>query len=46
MIKSLNNWRMPSQFVGVADNNWVYRAISQLDSKVETMMQSELERSL
>ena len=46
MIKSVKNWRMPSQFVGVADNNWVYRAISQLDSKIETMMQSELERSL
>lgn len=46
MVKSVKNWRMPSQFVGVADNNWVYRAISQLDSKIETMMQSELERSL
>lgn len=46
MVKSLKNWRMPSQFVGVADNNWVYRAISQLDSKIETMMQSELEKSL
>ena len=46
MVKSLKNWRMPSKFVGVADNNWVYRAISQLDSKIETMLQSELEKSL
>ncbi len=46
MIKSPKNWRMPAKYVGVADNNWVYRAISQLDSKIETMMQSELERSL
>ena len=46
MIKSLKNWRMPTEFVGVAGNNWVYRAISELDSKIETMLQSELERSL
>jgi hypothetical protein len=46
MIKSLKNWRMPAQFVGVADNNWVYRAISELDSQIEMMLQSELEKSL
>jgi hypothetical protein len=37
---------MPAQFVGVADNNWVYRAISELDSQIEMMLQSELEKSL
>lgn len=46
MVKSLKNWRMPAQYVGVADNNWVYRAISGLDSKIENMMQAELEKSL
>jgi hypothetical protein len=46
MVKSLKNWRMPAQFVGVAGNNWVYRAISELDSQIETMLQSELEKSL
>ena len=28
MVKSPKNWRMPAKYVGVADNNWVYRAIS------------------
>lgn len=46
MIKSPKNWRMPAKYVGVADNNWVYRAISGLDSKIENMMQVELEKSL
>jgi len=46
MVKSLKNWRMPAKYVGVADNNWVYRAISELDSKIENMMQAELEKSL
>jgi hypothetical protein len=46
MVKSPKNWRMPAKYVGVADNNWVYRAISGLDSKIENMMQVELEKSL
>ncbi len=46
MVKSKKDWRMPSKFVGVAGNNWVYRAISRLDSTIEQMMQSELEKTL
>ena len=46
MVSSPQNWRMPAQYVGVADDNWVYRAISKLDSKIENMMQTELEKSL
>jgi len=47
MIKSdKKNWRMPPEFAGVAKNNWVYRAISTLDDKIEVMMQQELEKHI
>jgi len=37
---------MPPEFAGVAKNNWVYRAISTLDDKIEVMMQQELEKHI
>lgn len=46
MVSSNKNWRMPSKYVGVADNNWVYRAISSLDSTIENMIQTQLEQSI
>jgi hypothetical protein len=46
MVSSKKNWRMPAKYAGVADNNWVYRAISPLGSKIENMIQSQLEQSL
>jgi hypothetical protein len=46
MVSSNKNWRMPSKYVGVADNNWVYRAISSLDSDIENMIQKQLEQSI
>jgi len=46
MVSSNKNWRMPSQYVGTADNNWVYRAISSLDSTIEAMIQKKLEQSI
>lgn len=46
MISSKNNWRMPPQYAGTAEDNWVYRAISKLDSQIENLMQIELEKVL
>lgn len=46
MVSSNKNWRMPPKYVGVADNNWVYRAISSLDSAIENMIQTQLEQSI
>lgn len=46
MVSSNQNWRMPAKYVGVADNNWVYRAISSLGSEIENMIQTQLEQSL
>lgn len=46
MVSSQKNWRMPTDYVGVADNNWVYRAISKLDKQIEQMLQQQLEQSI
>ena len=46
MVSSSKNWRMPADYVGLADNNWVYRAIGSLDSEIENMIQKKLEQSI
>ncbi len=46
MVSSKENWRMPPQYAGTANNNWVYRAISKLDSQIENILQTELEKAL
>jgi hypothetical protein len=46
MVSSTENWRMPPQYAGTTNNNWVYRAISKLDSQIENILQTELEKAL
>ena len=47
MIKSPKNWRMPAKYVGVADNNWVYRAISKIDdATMQNIVKRALEKNL
>lgn len=47
MVKSMGrNWRMPAKFVGTAKNNWVYRAISRVESKIPDMIKSQLEKAI
>lgn len=46
MVSSTENWRMPPQYAGTAKDNWVYRAINKLDSQIENMLQTELEKAL
>lgn len=44
MISSKKDWRMPPEFAGTAEDNWVYRAISKLDSNIPNIIRQELER--
>lgn len=37
------NWRMPSEFAGTTNNNWITRAIERLDKNLLDHMQQQLE---
>lgn len=41
-----DNWRVPPQFAGTINNNWVTRAIDRLDDTVLSYIEKELERHL
>jgi len=43
---SKDNWRVPPQFAGTINNNWVTRAIDRLDDTVLSYIEKELERHL
>jgi hypothetical protein len=38
------NWRVPAQFAGTVNNNWVTRAIERLDDSLLQQIEKELER--
>lgn len=46
MISSQSNWRVPSQFMGTVSNNWITRALLQIEDKINKILQQELEKSL
>jgi hypothetical protein len=41
-----DNWRVPPQFAGTINNNWVTRAIDRLDDNILSYIEKELERHL
>jgi hypothetical protein len=41
-----DNWRVPPQFAGTINNNWVTRAIDRLDDSILTYIEKELERHI
>lgn len=41
-----DNWRVPAQFAGTINNNWVTRAIDRLDDSILSYIEKELERHL
>jgi hypothetical protein len=41
-----DNWRVPPQFAGTINNNWVTRAIDRLDDSVLTYIEKELEKHI
>lgn len=47
MVSSNENYRIPSQFAGTENNNWVYRGISKIeDSTIQNIIQNALEKNL
>lgn len=46
MVTSEDNWRVPPQFAGTINNNWVTRAIDRIDSAVLDALEKELESNL
>ena len=48
MVSSFGeNYRIPAQYAGTENNNWVYRAISQIDeSTIKNIIQNSLEKNL
>lgn len=44
MIESDNNWRMPPEFAGTVSNNWITRALSNIDDNIYNTFETEIER--
>jgi hypothetical protein len=41
-----NNWRVPPQFAGTSNNNWVTRALGKIDDRILDAIQLEIEKRL
>ena len=46
MVGSDENWRVPPEFAGTKTNNWITRALENVEDKVVGLMIKELERLL
>lgn len=46
MISSGSSWRVPPQFAGTTNNNWITRALSTTENKILQLLRSEFEKSL
>lgn len=46
MVSSNSNWRVPAQFAGTINNNWITRAVSRIESKVTELIKTELEKAI
>ena len=46
MIKSDKAWRVPSNFSGTENNNWITRAISKIDNDIVKTIQNTIENNL
>lgn len=46
MVSSKENWRVPSEFAGTKDNNWITRALTNLDSPITKLIQEEIEKNI
>lgn len=43
MVQSNKSWRVPPNFSGTENNNWITRAISKIDKEIVRIIQSSLE---
>lgn len=46
MVSSKESWRVPPEFAGSTDNNWITRALSKLDSTISNIIQQEIESNI
>lgn len=47
MKPAKENWRVPPEFAGTQNNNWVTRALDKLDdSRIPNMIQTEIEKNI
>ena len=46
MKPSKKNWRVPAEFSGTKENNWVTRAIDRLDESIPNLIQKEIEKNI
>lgn len=44
MIESDKNWRMPPEFAGTVSNNWITRALENIDDELTNHIQKEIEK--
>lgn len=46
MISSDINWRVPAEFAGTVNNNWITRALSTIEDKIVKTLENEFKTSL
>jgi hypothetical protein len=46
MVSSQKDWRVPPEFAGTSEDNWVYRAITKLDSTISKIIKEEIEKAI
>lgn len=46
MVQSKENWRVPSEFAGTKNNNWVTRAIQSMNDEIPTIIEEEIVRQI
>lgn len=46
MIESKKNWRVPPEFAGTSTNNWVIRAVNNINNEIIDVIRQETENSL
>jgi hypothetical protein len=46
MVQSDSSWRVPAQFSGTEQNNWITRALSTMEQDILKSIRSEFEKSL
>jgi len=46
MVGSKENWKVPSEFAGTKNNNWVTRAIQSMNDEIPTIIEEEIVRQI
>jgi hypothetical protein len=46
MVESKKNWRVPSEFSGTISNNWITRALENVDKEISDIIKNEITSKL